>query len=169
IAAVLVYDTVSLSIEERRRDLAIVAALGGRSRTVVAGTMIETGVLGLLGGILGGVGALAIARPITASMSAFSTRFVGIPVTVHATLAPFVLGALLGAALAAAAAWWPARRAMRMDVAAELSNRQMRNETAPPVRLKRAITFSLLGCGALVVCWLAQRNGALASWQPTAG
>src|SRR3954452_68816 len=68
IAAVLVYDTVSLSVEERRRDLAIVGALGGRSRTVIAGTMIETGVLGLVGGVLGGAGALVLARPITASM-----------------------------------------------------------------------------------------------------
>jgi putative ABC transport system permease protein len=169
IAAVLVYDTVSLSVEERRRDLAIVGALGGRSRTVVGGTMLETGLLGLVGGIAGGVGAIALARPITASMSSFTTRFVGIPVTVHATAAPFVVGALLGTAIAAGAAWWPARRAMRMDVAAELSNRQMRDETAPPVRTKRAIAFTVLGCGALFVCWLAQRNGALAKWQPTAG
>jgi len=169
IAAVLVYDTVSLSVEERRHDLAVVGALGGRSRTIIGGTMLETGVLGLVGGILGGAGALFLARPITASMSSFTTRFVGIPVTVQTTPTPFVLGAVLGTLIAAAAAWWPARRAMRMDVAAELSNRQMRDETAAPVRLKRAIAFTVLACGALGVCWLAQRNGALAPWQPIAG
>jgi putative ABC transport system permease protein len=169
IAAVLVYDTVSLSVEERRRDLAIVGALGGRSRTIIGGTMVETGTLGLVGGILGGAGALLLARPITASMSSFTTRFVGIPVTVKTTATPFVLGAVLGTLLAAAAAWWPARRAMRMDVAAELSNRQMRDETAAPVRLKRAIAFTVLAGAGLVVCWLAQRGGALSTWQPIAG
>jgi len=56
-----------------------------------------------------------------------------------------------------------------MDIAAELSNRQMRDETAAPVRLKRAIVFTTLACAALVVCWLAQRGGALAPWQPIAG
>src|SRR5207237_381290 len=92
IAAVLVYDTVTLSVEERRRDLAIVGALGGRSRTVVGGTMLESGLLGLAGGLLGGVGAILLAKPITASMSSFTTRFVGIPVTVQTTATPFVLG-----------------------------------------------------------------------------
>jgi putative ABC transport system permease protein len=169
IAAVLVYDTVSLSVEERRHDLAIVGALGGRSRTVIGGTMLETGTLGLIGGLLGGVGALLLAQPITASMSSFTTRFVGIPVKVHATPTPFVLGAVLGIVLAGAAAWLPARRAMAMNVAAELSNRQMREETAAPVRLKRAIAFTVLATGALFVCWLAQRGGALSPWQPIAG
>jgi putative ABC transport system permease protein len=169
IAAVLVYDTVSLSIEERRRDLAIVGALGGRSRNVVGGTMIESGLLGVVGGLLGGAGAIVIARPITASMSSFTTRFVGIPVNVSVTAVPFVFGAVLGALLGAAAAWMPARRAMRMDVAAELSNRQMRDETAPPLRLRRAILFTALGGVALTVCWLAQRDGALSKWQLPAG
>src|SRR5581483_1289147 len=164
-----VYDTVSLSVEERRRDLAIVGALGGRSRTIVGGTMVETGILGLIGGLLGGAGAIVLARPITASMSTFTTRFVGVPVTVHVTAVPFVLGAVLGTVVGAAAAWWPARRATRMDVAAELSNRQMRDETAPPLRLKRALLFTVLGCGALAVCWLAQRDGALSKWQLPAG
>jgi putative ABC transport system permease protein len=169
IAAVLVYDTVSLSVEERRRDLAIVGALGGRSRTIVGGTMIETGLLGFVGGLLGGAGALVLAQPITASMSSFTTKWVGMPVTVHATPVPFVLGVVLGTVLAAVAAWLPARRVTRMDVAAELSNRQMRDETAAPVRTKRAIVYTSLACTALVVCWLAQRNGALAPWQPVAG
>ncbi len=169
IAAVLVYDTVSLSIEERRRDLAVVAALGGRPRTLVGGTMVETGMLGLVGGVLGGAGAILLAQPITASISSFTTRFVGVPISVHATAVPFVLGAVLGTALGAAAAWWPARRAMRMDVTAELSNRQMRDETAPPIRIKRAIAITAIGCAALFVCWLAQRHGALSPWQPVAG
>jgi len=169
ISAVLVYDTVTLSIEERRRDLAVVGALGGRSRTIVGGTMIETGLLGLAGGLLGGAGALVLAKPITASLSSFTTRFVGMPVTVHFSAAPFVLGAVFGTLLAAAAAWLPARRATRMDVAAELSNRQMRDETAAPLRVRRAIVFTALSGAALVVCWLAQRNGALSQWQLPVG
>ncbi|MCU1448875.1 MAG: transporter permease, partial [Acidimicrobiales bacterium] len=169
VAVVLVYDTVALSIEERRRDLAVVAALGGEGRTVVGGTVAEAAVLGLAGGLLGAAGALPLGRSILASLSRFSERFTGVHLSVHAGATPFVVGAVLGTLIAGVAAWVPARRAMRMDVAAELSNRGLRDETAPALRLRRALLFTGVGVAALVVCWVAQRNGSLSKWQPPAG
>src|SRR5207302_869799 len=64
VAVVLVYDTVALSVEERRRDLAVVAALGGQARTVIGGTVAEAAVLGVVGGVAGAFGALLLARSI---------------------------------------------------------------------------------------------------------
>jgi putative ABC transport system permease protein len=169
VAVVLVYDTVALSVEERRRDLAVVAALGGEGRTVVGGTVAEAAVLGLVGGILGAAGALPLGSSILASLSRFSERFTGVHLSVHAGAMPFVVGALLGTLIASVAAWIPARRAMRMDVAAELSNRGLRDENAPVLRLRRALLFTAVGVAALMLCWVAQRQGALAKWQPPAG
>jgi putative ABC transport system permease protein len=166
VAVVLVYDTVALTVEERRRDLAVVAALGGKTRTVVGGVVMEAAVLGLIGGVLGGLGAIALAHPILAGLSGFSGRAAGVALTVHADATPFLVGAALGVVLAAVAAWLPARRAMRMDVAAELSNRGAREESAPSLRLRRALLFAAVGGAALAVCWVAQRDGALAKWQP---
>ena len=84
IAAVLIYDTVALTVEERRRDLAVVAALGGKPRTVIGGVVSETAVLGLVGGLLGGVGAVLLARSMLVGLSDFSARAVGVSLTVHA-------------------------------------------------------------------------------------
>jgi putative ABC transport system permease protein len=168
IAVVLVYDTVALTVEERRRDLAVVAAMGGRARTVVGGVVMEAAVLGLVGGLLGGLGAIALAHPILGGLSGFSARVAGVSLTVHADATVFVVGAAMGVFLGAVAAWWPARRAMRMDVAAELSNRESRDENAPALRLRRALLFTAAGGAALVLCWFAQRDGALAKWQPPA-
>ena len=166
IAAVLVYDTVALTVEERRRDLAVVAALGGKPRTVIGGVVSEAAVLGLVGGLLGGVGAVLLARSILVGLSDFSARAVGVSLTVHANATVFVAGAALGVILAAVAAWWPARRAMRMDVAAELSNREARDEAAPALRLRRALLVTAIGAAAVGLCWVAQRDGALQKWQP---
>src|SRR5439155_10807421 len=126
----------------------------------------EAGVLGLVGGLFGGLGAIALAHPILDGLSGFSSRIAGVSLTVHANATVFVVGAALGVVLGAVAAWWPARRAMRMDVAAELSNRESRDETAPALRLRRALLFTAAGGAALVLCWIAQRNGALSKWQP---
>src|SRR5207302_1176398 len=136
IAGVLVYDAVALSLEERRLDLAILAAVGGGWR-VMSGVLAEAGVLGLAGGVLGTLGGVALAQPVTARLSDLTRRAVGVAVSVHVTPAPFIVGALLGIVLAVFAAWLSARRALRMDVAAELSNRTLREETAPRVRWRR--------------------------------
>jgi putative ABC transport system permease protein len=168
VAVVLVYDTVALSVEERRRDLAVVAAVGGDAKTVIGGTVAEASFLGLIGGLIGGFGAIALAGPIVGSLSGFAERFTGIGLEVHASATPFVLGAVMGTLIAGIAAFIPARRAMRMDVAAELSNRGAREEAAPSVGLRRALLFTGVGCAALFVCWISQRGGALAKWQPIA-
>jgi putative ABC transport system permease protein len=169
IAAVLVYDVISLSLEERRRNLAVVAAVGGSRRVVVGGTMLEGAALGLAGGVIGAIGAILLARPITASMSSFTEKFVGIPFGVHVSAMPFVVGAVMGTLIGAAATWLPARRAMRMDVAAELSNRGLRDEQAPRLRLGRGLVWLALGLVGLGACWLGQRGGALEKWQLPAG
>ena len=78
IGAVLVYNTVSLSVEERRRQLAIVGALGGSGRVMVGGTLVEAGVLGLVGGVLGAFGGIVVAGPITSSLNTFTQRAAGI-------------------------------------------------------------------------------------------
>jgi putative ABC transport system permease protein len=165
IGAVLVYNTVSLSVEERRRQLAIVGALGGSGRVIVGGTLVEAGVLGLVGGLLGAFGGILVAGPITSSLNTFTERAGGITLTVHAPLSIFILSALLGLFVSVAAAFRPARRGRRLDIAAELSNRDLRDETSVKSTLKRALVFSALTVVAIDGCVIAQSKGALEQWQ----
>jgi len=168
IGAVLVYDVIAISLEERRLDLAIVAAVGG-GRRVMTGVLAEAGLMGLAGGLLGTVGGVALAGPVTAGLSDFTRRTVGIAVTVHVTPAPFAVGAALGVGLAVAAAWFSARRALRMDVAAELSNRGLRDETAPRVRWRRGALCLGLGLAGVALSWVAGFHGGMYTWQSHLG
>lgn len=165
IGAVLVYNTVSLSVEERRRQLAIVGALGGTGRVIVGGTLIEAAVLGLVGGLLGAFGGIVVAGPITHSLSTFTERAGGIILAVHAPPSVFVISILLGVAVAVLAAWRPARRARRIDIAAELSNRDLRDETSVTSTVRRALLFSTLMVIGIDLCAVAQSDGALEQWQ----
>jgi putative ABC transport system permease protein len=165
IGAVLVYNTVTLSVEERRRQLAIVGALGGSGRLIVGGTLAEAGVLGLVGGVLGAFGGLLVARPITTSLSTFTQRVGGFDLTVHAAPSTFVLSALLGLVVAIGAAFRPGRRARRIDIAAELSNRDLRDETSVRSTARRALLFATVLVIAINGCVIAQNKGALEQWQ----
>ncbi|HEX4820495.1 MAG TPA: FtsX-like permease family protein [Acidimicrobiales bacterium] len=165
IGAVLVYNTVSLSIEERRRQLAIVGALGGTSRVIVGGTLVEAGVLGLVGGLLGAFGGIVVAGPITGSLNTFTERVAGIHLEVQAPPSTFVISTLLGLAVGVFAAWRPARRARRIDIAAELSNRDLRDDISVKSTVRRALLFATILVIGLDLCFVAQSNGALEQWQ----
>jgi putative ABC transport system permease protein len=165
IGAVLVHNTVTLSLEERRRQLAIVAALGGTARVLVGGTLIEAVVLGFAGGVLGALGGVAIAHPIASSLSDFTQKSAGFPLEVHVKTTAIVLALLLGVAVAVFSAVRPARRTLRMDVTAELSNRERRDEAAAATRPRRIVILTSLAVAGIVLCWVSQRNGALEPWQ----
>jgi putative ABC transport system permease protein len=167
VGTVLIYNTVSLSVEERRRQLAIVGALGGTSRVIVGGTLVEAGVLGLAGGLIGAFGGIVVAGPITSSLSTFTQRTGGVTLEVHTSTSTFVLSALLGLLIGLFAAWKPARRARRIDIAAELSNRDLRDESSVKSTARRALIFATFTVIALDGCFVAQSNGALEQWQAT--
>ena len=165
VGGVLVYNAISLSIEERRRQQAIAAALGGTGRVVVGGVLAEVGLLGAFGGVLGTLGGMVVAGSIIASLSSFTTRISGVTIDQHVTSSVWLTGIVLGVVVALVSAWLPARRALRMDVAAELSNRELRAEAAPRMSLTRALLWLGVAFIGLFGCWLAQRNGGLEMWQ----
>ena len=88
IGGLLVYNTVTLSLEERRRELAITGALGG-TRAVVGGTAFaEAAVLGVAGGVLGALGGRLVAAPIVDSISGFTRDTAAIPVEPVTSMTP---------------------------------------------------------------------------------
>lgn len=165
IGALLIFNIMSLTVEDRRRDLAVVGALGGTARTIVGGTIAEGAALGMVGGLVGSAGGALLAHPLTVTLSDFTKRVIGAAITVHFTANAALAGALLGTVIGAASSWMPARRALRMDVAAELSLRDVREEGTRRVSARRAGVFSVVGGFGIALCWVAQRHGALQPWQ----
>jgi putative ABC transport system permease protein len=106
IALVGIANTVSLSINERRGEIATVKAVGSTGRQVFTGLVTEFTMVAVVGVVVGTVlaigGSIAFFRGIGAGI-ALPT----IPVGVIAVLM------LAGVAAGSAASWWPAARAAR--------------------------------------------------------
>lgn len=165
-AVLLIFNIVTLSLAERRKDLAISAAVGASSRLIVGGAIAESVVLGLGGGLLGVGGGLLLARPMVASLSRFTQRVIGVHVSLVVSPSVAVLGAALGVFIAVAAAIVPARRACRLDVAGELYNRTGGFERAPGRAVGGATAFAVVGLGGVFATALAARHGGLRAWAP---
>lgn len=165
IAAVLVYNVVSLSLEQRRRDDAVGAALGASPGLVAAGGFGEAAVVGMLGGVFGAAGGTVLAGSTVSALSTFSSQALGVPIAVHTSPAIYVAGLGLGLVIGIVAAVGPVRRALRSDVVAELSGRERVGEARRGVSIRHALPLAAVVGAAIVVEWLAARHGALAPWQ----
>ena len=167
--AMLVFNTASLSVEERRRDLAVVSALGGTPTVVAGATLAESCVVGAVGGVLGAGGGLLVAGPIVASLSRYTQRVAGIPLSVHASATVLVVGLALGVVLSVLAAAVPVRRAVRAEAAGELSGRGRRSEVAAPASLRRSGAWAAVSLAGLALVVAGNRGGGLDPWQVQAG
>jgi putative ABC transport system permease protein len=165
IGAQLVRNTLDLTLEERRRELATASALGATPRTVMAGVMSESVAVGALGSILSVFGGAVIAAAFMAKLSNELEKSSGLRAPVSTPPSAWVLGLVAALAVSVIAAIAPARRAARLDLVSELSGRTRFNaeRTASPMRLGVSV---VLAAATLILGWLGQRGGALASWQP---
>src|SRR5439155_18893267 len=126
----------------------------------------EAGFLGIVGGALGVVGGIGLARPITASLAEFGSRLSAIRVSVYDPVSVVAIGVLLGLVVALVSALRPAFRAMRLDVAAELSSREARQESAARSSVRRSAIWLTVGLAGLLACRLATPNGSPAPCAP---
>ena len=109
-AMVVVTNTSLVSVTQRTHEIGIRRALGASRRQIVTETIVESGLVGLLGGALGiaiGVGLLSIAA-----------RVSGLSLAVSAPTAAVSLVAAISSGVVAG--WYPARRAAAIDVVAAL-------------------------------------------------
>ncbi len=109
-AMVVVTNTSLVSVTQRTHEIGIRRALGASRRQIVTETIVESGLVGLLGGALGiaiGVGLLSIAARVSGLSLAVSA-----PTAVVSLVAAISSGVVAG--------WYPARRAAAIDVVAAL-------------------------------------------------
>jgi putative ABC transport system permease protein len=110
IAAVGVLNTVVLATRERRREIAILKAIGMEPGEVVLMVVSSVVVIGLVGGIAGTPLGLAMHHDILTSMGQIATN-TRVPGAFYSVLGPVQLAALMlaGIAIAALGAWLPAQ------------------------------------------------------------
>jgi putative ABC transport system permease protein len=65
----LIYNTMAFAVAQRRREIGIYRALGMTERRVAGLFLVEAGLLGLLGGFVGGLGGVWLARGLVSLVS----------------------------------------------------------------------------------------------------
>jgi putative ABC transport system permease protein len=159
VAGVLVFNVVSVSVAERRRQLAIQCALGGRRRRLWAGLVGEAALLGAVGGALGA----ALGRRVTTTLVdqvppalanvAFPTR-----ITVDVPGWLLVAGAAVGLVAAAVAAAVAGRPVIRLSPLEAMGPRDIVGEPSSPPR----VSLVAVGVGCMAVGILVVAVGPLA-------
>lgn len=165
IAAVLVYDVVALSLEEHRRQQAVVAAVGAPPWVLAAGPVTEAVAVGAAGGALAVAGGTALAGPVLAPLSTFTSALFGVPIGVHVSVGDAALGVVFGVIVGLLAAARPVRRLRRFDTAAELSGSDRRQETGSRAGWRRVAVGAVALAAGTVLAYLGSRHDALAAWQ----
>jgi putative ABC transport system permease protein len=109
-AIVVVTNTVLVSVTQRTREIGVRRALGATRRGIMWEVLAESALVAMIGG-LAGTGAAIV-------LVALIGRALDIPLTVNATTMAWSLAA--SGLSGVVAGWYPARRAVRLDVIAAL-------------------------------------------------
>jgi putative ABC transport system permease protein len=150
VAAFLVYNAMSMAINQRRPVISILRALGGRRPLIERDLLAEAAVLGLIGGIIGAVlgifmGRWAIGRLPAALVQSIQTRteYMLPPYAIPAALVACVVACVAASAMAA----WQVRKVSPIESLAPIG--AAGGDTAPmPLRL-------IVGAGSLALFGVA--------------
>lgn len=120
IAALGIANALLAAVRERRREIGVLKAIGGRDRDVRRMFLLEAAMLGTLGGVVGAAAGLAIARTLAGFVNRYLEQqgYAGVNVGVPALIVALTIGGSVVLALVAGtlpaqrAARLPARRAM---------------------------------------------------------
>ena len=129
----IVYNSVSISVVERLRDLAILRAIGARRRQVLALVLIEWTALGAAGSAAGLAAGYGLAS-LLVSLSARSANALMLSIDVREVVLTFptaVAAIVCGTAVSFLAALLPAMEAMRVPPAGLLGSVAVPGRDAP--------------------------------------
>ncbi|MBV8293071.1 MAG: FtsX-like permease family protein, partial [Mycobacterium sp.] len=165
IGVILITQLTRLSVEERRRQIAIAAALGASPLSVLSGFLAEAGVLGAAGSVVGILMGIVIAHPVVASASELTQQFVGVNVPVVVGPGVVMVGLATGVILAVLAAIIPSMSASNTAIATELSGRAALEDSASRSIWRKAAALLAIGFAGVIIARLATMSGGLEPWQ----
>jgi putative ABC transport system permease protein len=118
VGAFIIFNTFSILVSQRVRESALLRALGASKRQVTRSVLVEAFLMALVGATLGLLLGLGLSRLLAGLFRAFGLDIAGEVLT----LTPFtiVAGYVVGVLVTMVAAFVPARRAARLEVAEAL-------------------------------------------------
>ncbi len=115
VAALGIVNTLTVSVLERVRELGVLRAAGMTRGQVRRTVVVEAGILGIVGAVLGIVTGLIAAALLIVLPG-------GAPIVIDPPWVSIVVAALLGIGVSMAAAWYPARLASRLAIVAAVQH-----------------------------------------------
>lgn len=147
VGAFLIYNTFSIILAQRQRELALLRAIGASRRQVLRSVVGESAVVGLLASAVGLVAGLGLAVLLRAGMAAlgFAIPAAGLVVQLRTILVALAVGSIV----TVVSAYVPARRAARVPPTAAMA----RAEVEPPAHsVARTVAgVAVTAIGALAI------------------
>ncbi|WP_076476226.1 ABC transporter permease [Williamsia sterculiae] len=140
----IIYNTFSMIVAQRVRELALLRAIGASRRQVTRSVLLEAFIVGLFGAVIGlaaGVGIAAILKAVTGSTGLPST---GLQITPTAVIATLVVGVVV----TMFSAYAPARRASKVAPVEAMRESQTDGQTS---LTRRTVTGAILGVIGVVL------------------
>jgi putative ABC transport system permease protein len=165
VGVILIAQITRLSVEERRHEIAVAAALGASPLSAVTGLLAEAALLGTVGSIFGVLTGIGIAHPVVASASELTRLYVGVNVPVVVEPGILAVGVGVGVVSAVLAAAVPSLSALNTAIASELSGRSAQDDTRPRSIWPKAVGLLAIGFAGVFAASLATKSGGLEPWQ----
>jgi putative ABC transport system permease protein len=152
VATFLIFNTFSMLIAQRTRELALLRAIGATRRQVFASVLLEAAIVGALGAVIGLVGGVGLALGLRRLIDVFAGSLPAGPLVVNQ--GTIVLAAAVGVGVTVLASLLPARRASAIAPVAA-----MRVDAPIPERSLRRLTLFgvVLIIAAVPVIWWSLR------------
>jgi putative ABC transport system permease protein len=112
VAALGVVNTLTMNVVERTREIGMLRSLGMTRGQVMKMILAESGLMGVVGGVMGLALGLIMSRTVLSSMN----NMAGFSLTYVFSVEGFVVGMIVAFVVSQLAALWPARRAARLRV-----------------------------------------------------
>jgi putative ABC transport system permease protein len=157
----IIYNTFSMIVAQRSRELALLRAIGASRRQVSRSVLLEAILVGLVGSAIGIAGGVGLAYGLRTLLNSFN---VGLPSGALQLQPRTVLVALaVGVVVTVFSAYTPARRASRTAPVAAMREEFASTGTSLRRRTIVGAVFGLIGAAALTAGGLAKAGGGAAS------
>ena len=165
VGVILIAQLTRLSVEERRREIAVASALGASPLSALSGFLAEAALLGAAGSVIGVLVGIVIARPVVASAGELTQQFLGVNVPVVVEPGVVAVGLATGVLLAVLAAIIPSLSASNTAIATELSGRAAHEDTKSGSIWPKARALLAIGFLGVISARFATTSGGLEPWE----
>ncbi len=150
VGAFVIYNTFTITVAQRMREMALLRAIGASRRQVTASVMAESTAIGVLASALGAAAGIGIGWILLRLLSGFLGD---LEMSLHIPNGALIGGVLLGTAITVAAAYFPARRGARVDPVQAL--RETATEIPSAGRGRTRAGAGVLAAGLATAVWAA--------------